>query len=210
MPEMRNYQKELDKITGILEQTGERKTLCLHSCCGPCSSYVMEYLSKYFDITVFYYNPNIEPEEEYLFRLEEQKRLVREMPDLRVSEIIAGEYEPEEFHRRAAGLEDEPEGGKRCTECFLMRLEKTAALAKARGFDYFTTTLSVSPYKNAAVLNACGEEVAKRYGVPFLNSDFKKRNGYQRTIELSKQYDLYRQDFCGCVYSRAEGIAESE
>ena len=204
MPDKRNYQKELDKLTGSMERTGEQKSLLLHSCCGPCSSYVIEYLSKFFDITVYYYNPNIEPEEEYLFRLEEQKRLVREMPDIRVSRVIAGEYEPDVFHEKISGLEAEPEGGKRCYECFRLRLEKTAELASRKGFDLFTTTLTVSPYKNAEVLNALGEEIADRYGVPFLNSDFKKKNGYQRSIELSRQYGLYRQNYCGCIYSRRE------
>ena len=202
MDKKRNYQKELDMLTAELTETGRRPSLLLHSCCGPCSSYVMEYLSGYFDLTVFYYNPNIEPEEEYRFRLEEQQRLVNEMSGISVSEVIAGDYDPENYHKAVAGLENEPEGGKRCLECFRMRLEKTARLAAEKGFDYFTTTLTVSPYKNAPVLNAVGEEAAAKYGVPFLNSDFKKRNGYKRSIELSKEYDLYRQDYCGCVYSK--------
>jgi len=198
----RNYQKELDNVILKLEQEGRRPKLLLHSCCGPCSSYVLEYLSKYFDITVWFYNPNIEPAKEYELRLSEQKRLIPEMGLQGDPSVDEGPYEPGIFHEAVSGLENEPEGGKRCEKCFCLRLEKTAERALEKGFDLFTTTLTVSPHKNAELLNGIGEEIAARYGVAFLNSDFKKKDGYKRSIELSKQYGLYRQDYCGCVYSR--------
>lgn len=198
----RNYQKELERSISEFESRGVRPSVLLHSCCAPCSSYVLEYLLKHFRITVFYYNPNIEPEEEYFFRLAEQKRLAEEMAGPGVLEVIGGDYEPDRFHETVRGLEREPEGGRRCRECFRLRLYWTAHLAAERGFDLFTTTLTISPYKNAPMLNEVGEEAARKYGVPFLNSDFKKKGGYRRSIELSEQYGLYRQDYCGCVYSR--------
>ena len=200
MMEKRNYRKEMDTvIRGLGESV---PTLFLHSCCAPCSSAVLEELSQYFEITVFYYNPNISPEEEFKKRTEEVLRLIREMKTVHPVHFQLGSYEPERFYEAARGLEQEPEGGRRCTVCFRLRLEKTAALAAEKGFDYFTTTLTVSPYKNAPLLNALGENISDQYGVPFLNSDFKKNDGYKRSIELSKQYGLYRQNYCGCVYSR--------
>ena len=192
----------LDKLIGT-ECVGERKpTLLLHACCAPCSSYVLEYLSQYFSITLFFYNPNIAPKEEYRFRAEELKHLVGEMELPSPIQVLEGAYEPEAFTAIAAGLEDLPEGGSRCQKCYRLRLRKTAELAKKLGFDYYTTTLSISPYKNAEWLNEIGVEEGNRLGVRYLPSDFKKRNGYKRSCELSVQYGLYRQDYCGCIYSR--------
>ena len=203
MPNKRNYQKELEAVINNIKDRGFPRLL-LHSCCAPCSSYCMEYLSEFFDITVFYFNPNIYPEEEYLNRVSEQKRLIEEMSFKRPVSFLAGEYEPGRFYEAAKGLENEPEGGARCEKCFILRLEETVALAKKEKFDCFTTTLSISPLKSAEKLNNIGEKLAEKYGVKFLNSDFKKRGGYQRSIELSKEYGLYRQDYCGCVFSRRE------
>ena len=203
MPNKRNYQKELEDVINNIKDRGFPRLL-LHSCCAPCSSYCMEYLSEFFDITVFYFNPNIYPVEEYLNRVSEQKRLIEEMSFKRPVSFLAGEYEPERFYEAAKGLENEPEGGARCEKCFILRLEETVALAKKEKFDCFTTTLSISPLKSAEKLNNIGEKLAEKYGVKFLNSDFKKRGGYQRSIELSKEYGLYRQDYCGCVFSRRE------
>lgn len=200
----RNYQKELDKIISALEKKGEKKTLLLHSCCAPCSSYVLEYLSRYFYITVFYYNPNIYPPEEYAVRLQEQKRLVSRMPALLPVQVAEGAYEPALFFRMAEGMEQLPEGGERCFRCYELRMRKAAEYALTHGFDYFTTTLSISPLKNAGKLNEIGLKLAKETGVPYLVSDFKKKNGYKRSVELSAAYGLYRQNYCGCVYSRRE------
>ena len=197
-----NYQLVLEKTLKALQAEDKRPSLLLHSCCGPCSSYVMEYLAQYFDITIFYYNPNISPAAEFQFRAEEQQRLIREM-DLGVS-FLLGKYEPERFFSLAKGHEAEPEGGERCFKCYRLRLEEAARAAKAGGFSYFTTTLSISPLKNAAKINEIGEELAEIYHVQHLPSDFKKKNGYKRSIELSHEYDLYRQNYCGCVYSRRE------
>ncbi|MCI8737090.1 MAG: epoxyqueuosine reductase QueH [Lachnospiraceae bacterium] len=202
----RNYQRELEKIIDRLEHAASAlPTLLLHSCCAPCSSYCMEYLRQYFRITVFYYNPNITEQEEYRKRVQEEIRLIeaynRQAEGQKI-EIIEGDYEPEFFLDMAKGLEQCAEGGERCFRCYELRLRKTAELARQRGFDYFTTTLTISPLKNAAKLNEIGERLAEEYGVFWLPSDFKKRGGYQRSIELSKEYDLYRQDYCGCVFSR--------
>ena len=200
----RNYQKELDKQIEKLEKNGEVPTLFLHSCCAPCSSYCLEYLSNYFKITVFYYNPNIFPSEEYEDRVNEQERLIFELNQSGVKypiRLVKGEYHPEEFYAAVKGLEREPEGGARCTECFKLRLRESAKLAKEGGFDCFTTTLTISPLKDAERLNVIGEEMGNEYGVQFLNSDFKKKNGYKRSTELSKEHNLYRQNYCGCVYS---------
>lgn len=216
MNQIRNYQKELDKILEKPEIMG--KTLFLHSCCAPCSSYVLEYLRKFFRITVFYYNPNISMEPEYRKRVAEQKRLIQAYNDALVPiemshnsaaaaypiSIVEGDYEPEKFFEMAKGLEQCPEGGKRCFACYELRLRKTAELALAGKFDYFTTTLTISPLKNAGKLNEMGECLAEEYKVNWLPSDFKKRGGYQRSIELSKEYELYRQDYCGCIYSKQE------
>lgn len=199
-----NYQKELDKLLSDLEQKGEKKTLLLHSCCAPCSSYVLEYLSRYFYITVFYYNPNIYPPEEYDTRVKEQKRLVSQMPVLLPVQVAEGAYEPELFFETVRGMEQLPEGGERCFRCYELRMRKAAEYAAAHGFDYFTTTLSISPLKNAGKLNEIGLKLAEETGVPYLVSDFKKKNGYKRSIELSAEYELYRQNYCGCVYSRRE------
>ena len=203
MKQKRNYQKELDKILSAIDDQNIPKLL-LHSCCAPCSSYCLEYLSEYFDITVFYYNPNIEPEDEYRFRVDEQKRLISEMKTKRPVKFMEGEYDPLNFHRAASGLEKEPERGRRCDKCFRLRLERSAETALGTGCDYFTTTLSISPLKSAEKLNSIGEEIAKLYGVKYLNSDFKKRGGYARSLELSKLYGLYRQDYCGCIYSKRD------
>ena len=199
-----NYHKELDKIISALEQKGEKKTLLLHSCCAPCSSYVLEYLSRYFYITVFYYNPNIYPPKEYDTRMEEQKRLVSQMPVLLPVRVVEADYEPELFFEMIRGMERIPEGGERCFLCYEMRMRKAAAYAADQGFDYFTTTLSISPLKNAGKLNEIGLKLAEETGVPYLVSDFKKKNGYKRSIELSAEYGLYRQNYCGCVYSQRE------
>ena len=199
-----NYQKELDKVINCLEQQGRVPRLLLHSCCAPCSSYVLEYLSDYFEITVFYYNPNIYPPEEFGKRVEEQKRLIRQMPAKHPISFLDGPYEPERFYEMAKGLEQVPEGGERCSKCYRLRLTETAEMARAGKYDYFTTTLSISPLKNAEKLNEIGGQLAKDYGVDYLYSDFKKRNGYKRSTELSREYGLYRQDYCGCVFSMRE------
>ena len=198
----RNYQKELEKKIAQLEAAGEKPTLLLHSCCAPCSSYVLEYLSPYFNIIDFYYNPNISPKQEYEERKEELKRLIDEMGLAESVSFLEGEYHPEEFFAMAKGLEKEPEGGERCFRCYELRLREAAQQAKALGADFFATTLTISPLKNAAKLNEIGERLAEEYGVAHLPSDFKKKNGYKRSVELSKQFELYRQDYCGCVYSK--------
>lgn len=198
----RNYQKELDMIIAENEKKGIKPHLLLHACCAPCSSYCLEYLSKYFDITVYYYNPNIYPENEFSKRAEEVRRLITEMKTEIPVKLEICSFNPDEFYSAVSGLEDCPEGGERCKKCFSLRLGKTAAYAKENGFDYFTTTLTISPLKNAAVLNKAGEEAADKYSVKHLPSDFKKKGGYQRSIVLSKDFGLYRQDYCGCVFSQ--------
>ena len=197
-----NYQKELDKLIEKLEQSKEVPRLFLHSCCAPCSSYVLEYLSQYFEITVFYFNPNIAPEEEYRKRVEEQRRLIEQLPAVYPIQFEEGRYVPEEFYSRVRGLEKEPEGGARCRVCFELRLEEAARLASEGGYDYYTTTLSISPLKNAQVLAQVAVEMGEKWGVRWLPSDFKKKEGYKRSIQLSAEYDLYRQNYCGCVFSR--------
>ncbi len=220
MANIRNYQKELDKLIDGLQKQDKVPTLFLHSCCAPCSSYVLEYLRQYFRITVFYYNPNISAQPEYVKRVEEQKRLiaaynaqaldgmVKSADDTFVKvypiDIVEGDYIPQEFYDIAKGLEQCQEGGERCFACYELRLRKTAQQALERGFDYFATTLTISPLKNAPKLNEIGEQLAAEYGVLWLPSDFKKKNGYKRSIELSAEYDLYRQDYCGCIYSKVE------
>ena len=239
-----NYQKELEKV---LDKEKERvPTLLLHSCCAPCSSYVLEYLAQYFSITVFYYNPNIYPEAEYEKRVEEQQRLIREMneqnqityDEIRRQEnilsaaegaealctddrqekkasgqnrkeyheirFLAGRFDPQEFYHAVKGLEKIPEGGERCHACFRLRLVEAAKIAKEGDYDYVTTTLTISPLKNAEVLNVIGREAADACGTTWLPSDFKKKNGYRRSVELSAEYGLYRQDYCGCVFSKQE------
>lgn len=197
----RNYQKELDNIIAGHGQRREAPTLFLHSCCAPCSSYVLEYLSAFFRITVFYYNPNIYPAEEYEKRVEEQKNLIERLPSVYPIKFVEGVYDKERFYEMARGLEQVPEGGERCFRCYELRLRETARLAAERGFDYFTTTLTISPLKNAAKLNEIGGLLGEEYQTVWLPSDFKKKNGYKRSIELSKEYNLYRQDYCGCVFS---------
>lgn len=199
-----NYQKELDKVIESLSQQEKVPTLLLHSCCAPCSSYVLEYLSNYFGITVFYYNPNIYPDEEYEMRVREQQRFIRAFPAKHPIDFIEGAYDKERFYEMARGLEAVPEGGQRCFQCYELRLREAGELAKARDFDYFTTTLSISPMKNAEKLNEIGLRLAEELGVAYLCSDFKKRNGYKRSTELSREYGMYRQDYCGCVYSYQE------
>ena len=199
-----NYQKELDKLISSLERTGQVPKLFLHSCCAPCSSYVLEYLSSWFEITDFFYNPNIYPEEEYRKREAELERLIREMPLRHPVSFRAGHYDPQVFFERVKGMEDLPEGGQRCRVCYELRLREAARMAAEGSFDYFTTTLSISPLKNAAWINEIGQQLEKEFGVRHLPSDFKKRGGYQRSIVLSKEYGLYRQDFCGCVFSGRE------
>ena len=197
-----NYQKELDKITNSLGDRVPR--LLLHSCCAPCSSYTLEYLSRYFEITVYYYNPNISPKSEFDKRFAEQKRLIASLPAKHKIELIEGEYSYDDFLQIAKGYENIREGGERCFRCYRLRLEQTAKLAKEQGFDYFCTTLSISPLKNSQKINEIGFDTAKKYGVEWLPSDFKKKEGYKRSIELSKEYSLYRQNFCGCVFSKKE------
>lgn len=199
-----NYQLMLDKTLADLEKSGERPTLLLHACCAPCSSYVLEYLSKYFKITLFFYNPNISPESEYSMRLCELERFLRDTGLDGEVTILPSKYEPERFFHVARGLEDVPEGGERCEKCFELRLEESANAAKDGGFDYFTTTLSISPHKNAELLAKIGEDMSKKYGVKYLYSDFKKKGGYLRSCRLSEEYGLYRQDYCGCVYSKRD------
>lgn len=199
-----NYQKQLDKIIDEIQNNSKTPTLLLHSCCAPCSSYVLEYLSQYFKITVFYYNPNISPKEEYIKRVEEQKRLISQLPVKNPVDFIEGDYEPQDFYDITKGLEQVPEGGERCFNCYRLRLEKTAKLAYDLNMDYFTTTLSISPYKNALKLNEIAEELSEIYSVKNLPSDFKKKEGYKRSIQLSKEYDLYRQDYCGCIFSKRD------
>ena len=202
-----NYQLECERE--ISRNAGRIPRLLLHSCCAPCSSAVLEKLQEIFEITVYYYNPNISEDLEYRKRVEEQKRLIdafnQKNPDFPIK-VIDGEYEPQEFYAIAKGLENCPEGGERCFKCYALRLEKTAQVAKEGNYDYFTTTLTISPLKNAGKLNEIGEEMALKYGTTFLPSDFKKKEGYKRSIELSKEYDLYRQNFCGCAFSKAESI----
>ena len=203
-----NYQKELDKLIAGLEKSGQIPKLLLHSCCAPCSSYVLEYLSNYFEITVFYYNPNIFPESEYTKRILEQQTLIGEMKTKYPISFIAGNYDKEKFYEVTKGLEHIKEGGERCFRCYELRLEEAAKLAKEGDYEYYTTTLSISPLKNADKLNEIGVRLAEKYGVKYLQSDFKKKNGYKRSIELSKEFGLYRQDYCGCVFSKNEREAQ--
>ena len=197
-----NYQIELEKTIEKIINNNDKPSLLLHSCCAPCSSYVLEYLSDYFDITIYYYNPNISSKSEYEKRVSEQKRLINEMKTKNKVMFIEGEHNPELFFEISKGLEDAPEGGERCFKCYRQRLEKTADFAKKNGFDYFTTTLSISPHKNADKINEIGIDLEIINNIKYLKADFKKKNGYKRSIELSKEYNLYRQNFCGCVFSK--------
>ena len=200
----RNFQKELEKIIEENKKNGVVPSLLLHSCCAPCSSYCLEYLSQYFKITVLYYNPNLFPAGEYERRVSEQKKLVFALPTKYPVTLVEMKGEPEEFYSAVKGLEHIREGGERCFACFRLRLERAARYAKENGFDFFTTTLTISPLKNAQKLNEIGEAVGEKFGVRHLPSDFKKKNGYKRSVELSKVYGLYRQDYCGCVFSKRE------
>ena len=200
----------MEKVLKEISGREQAPSLLLHSCCAPCSSYVLEYLSNYFRITVLYYNPNIAPESEYGKRIVEQNRLIDAMPFRYPVRFMAGLYEPEKFYETVKGLENVPEGGERCFRCYALRLEEAARLAQEGGYDFFTTTLSISPLKKAQKLNEIGFEMGEKYGVPYLPSDFKKKEGYKRSIELSRIYNLYRQDYCGCVYSKAEREREKK
>ena len=194
----------LEKELAEIASRSEKPSLLLHVCCAPCSSYVLEYLSSYFDITLFFCNPNITSENEYSYRVNEVKRLISQMPLEGNVVFYEGKYDTSAFFDIAKGHEKEPEGGERCFKCYELRLRETAEYAKCNNFAYFTTTLSISPYKNAEKLNSIGSSLADEYGVKYLFSDFKKKNGYKRSIELSAEYDLYRQDYCGCIYSEME------
>lgn len=203
-----NYQKILDKITDKIEKEcaeGEnRPALFLHACCAPCSSYVLEYLTKYFKITIFYYNPNITPETEYTKRVKELQRFIHEAGYEEDVTFVEGDYDPQVFFDMARGMEDLPERGLRCYHCYALRMEEAAKKAAEMGADYFSTTLSISPHKNAQWINEIGEKLADKYGVKHLPSDFKKKGGYLRSIALSEEYHLYRQDYCGCLFSKRD------
>ena len=199
-----NYDLEMEKIISEYQSVGGKPTLLMHACCAPCSSACLDRLKDCFDITVYYYNPNIDSEKEYNKRSAEQEKLCAA---LNVKSIIEN-YNPDEFYSTVKGFENEPEGGKRCEKCFYLRLKKTAETAKEKGFTFFTTTLTLSPLKNAALLNAIGERIAKETGIKWLPSDFKKRGGYQKSIELSREYGLYRQNYCGCVFSKNKNPVE--
>lgn len=197
-----NYQKELEKIIAENQEKNVTPTLLLHACCAPCSSYCLEYLSQYFKIIIYFFNPNISKKEEYEYRLNEEKRLISLIEFKNPVTIVESDYNPMEFFEAVKGLEKEPEGGKRCAECFKLRLKATAEKARELNVDYFTTTLTISPLKNAQLLNTIGKDFSEEYQIPWLYSDFKKKEGYKRSIILSKNYDLYRQDYCGCVFSK--------
>ena len=199
-----NYQKVLDEIIDKNIKDNKVPTLLLHSCCAPCSSYVLEYLSNYFKITILYYNPNISPIEEFNKRVDEQKRLISLLKTKYPVSFIEGNYDNDLYELVIKGLEDEPERGKRCYVCYELRLRECAKIAKEKGYDYFSTTLSISPYKNSNWLNEIGSKLEKEYNVSYLYADFKKKNGYKRSIELSNIYHLYRQNYCGCIYSKKE------
>ena len=206
----RNYAKELEQLIQKLQQEGKVPRLLLHACCAPCSSAVLEYLSQYFAITLLYYNPNIAPLEEYQQREAELRRLVSQMKFTHPVELLPCQYDGQAFVQAARGLEGEPEGGKRCEACFRLRLRYAAQEAARLRFDYYTTTLSISPMKNAPLLNQLGEEIGREFGVAHLPSDFKKKDGYKRSVQLSKEYDLYRQDYCGCAFSKAQRQREKD
>lgn len=202
-----NKQNYHVKMLEMIEKNCDEKRvpkLLLHSCCAPCSSYCLELLSQYFEVTVFYYNPNIFPPEEYHMRVEEQNRFVKEFPSKYPISFVEGNYDTQRFYDMAKGMEQVKEGGERCFACYELRLRETAEYAKDNGFDFFTTTLSISPLKNATKLNEIGERLDAEYGISYLYSDFKKQNGYKRSTEISKEYDIYRQYYCGCVYSKKQ------
>lgn len=194
-----NYAQVMDDIISNLDY---KPRILLHSCCAPCSSHVINTLTPYFDITILYYNPNIEPYEEYLKRKEEEIRFIKEFPNINKLDIMDCDYDNDKFHELAKGLEEAPEGGARCVKCYYERLKKTAILAQENNYDFFGTTLTVSPYKNSIKLNEIGAQLEKEYGIKYLYSDFKKKDGYKKSIKLSEEYNLYRQDYCGCIYSK--------
>lgn len=203
----RNYQRELDLITDKISASDKKPRLLIHACCAPCSSYCLEYLQNFFDITVMFYNPNLYPEDEYTKRADEERKLIAEMNRRNIDSEIklkVENFDSREFYDAIKGLESCPEGGERCSVCFRLRLEKAAEYAKNNGFDFFTTTLTISPLKNADVLNKIGEETAEKFSIKHLPSDFKKKGGYQRSIVLSREFGLYRQNYCGCVFSKRE------
>jgi predicted adenine nucleotide alpha hydrolase (AANH) superfamily ATPase len=204
-----NYEILMEQQLKEIEKTGIKPKLLLHSCCAPCSSAILEFLQNYFDIIVYFYNPNITFEEEYYKRLNEQ----REYHEKRgySIKVIEGNYNPkEDFFKQVKGLEDRKEGGERCFKCYTLRMEATAQKAKELGFDYFSTVLSISPLKNAQWINEIGEKLSEKYGIKFLNGDFKKKNRYLRSTEISREYELYRQDYCGCVFSKMEREAKEK
>lgn len=211
MEQKRNYQKELEEIIENNKKDKIVPKLFLHACCAPCSSYCLEYLAQYFEITVFYYNPNISPKQEYDKRvielelfIERQEELLKGLEKKYLISFIEGTYEPERFYKLTKGMEEMPEGGERCFACYQLRLQEAAKEAVKGNYDYYTTTLSISPHKNAQKLNEIGEQMGKHYGIAYLPSDFKKKNGYYRSCELSKEFGLYRQDYCGCIFSKRE------
>ena len=208
MEQKKNYQRLLEAKIEQLQKDGKVPSLFLHSCCAPCSSYVLEYLSQYFQITVFYYNPNIYPDEEYDKRVQEQEQFIARLLAKNPISFVEGNFDKERFYEMAKGLEKVPEGGERCFRCYELRLREAAIKAREGGFDYFTTTLSISPMKNAQKLNEIGLKLQEEYGVTYLCSDFKKKNGYKRSVELSAEYGMYRQDYCGCVYSKQERMEQ--
>ncbi len=195
-------------LEDTLKSLDSKKKLLLHACCAPCSSYVIEYLTKYFDITILYYNPNIDTESEFNYRLSELKRFVKEFKTTNQVEVVSLGYNKDEYLEKVKGLEQEKEGGKRCYECFKLRLRKSALYAKEHNFDYFTTTLTISPLKNSKLLNEIGHDLELEFGVNYLYSDFKKKEGYKRSIVLSHEYNLYRQDYCGCEFSKKKNFQE--
>ena len=205
-----NYHKKMEDIIKENQKNNLVPTILLHSCCAPCSSHVIDVLSKDFNITILYYNPNIEPYEEYLKRKEEEIRYIQEYNNTNRLDIIDCDYDNEKYHELVKGLEDCKEGGNRCFKCYRMRLEYTAIKAKELNYDYFGTTLTVSPYKNSQKLNEIGEELEKKYNIKYLYSDFKKNNGYKHSIEMSKEYNLYRQNYCGCIYSQRKNEKEEQ
>ncbi|MCC8167935.1 MAG: epoxyqueuosine reductase QueH [Clostridiales bacterium] len=199
-----NYQKRMEELIAEHCSDGNVPRLLLHSCCAPCSSYCLMVLSEYFEVTVLYYNPNIYPEEEYRMRAREQERFIRELPTRHEVHFLEGEYDTARFYECVKGLEEEPEGGSRCTVCYELRLREAASYAARGGYEFFTTTLSISPMKDAVRLNTIGGRLAEEYGVAYLYSDFKKKDGYRKSTEISREYGMYRQNYCGCVFSLRE------
>ncbi len=200
-----NYQKKLEELIKTIQN---KPTLLLHSCCGPCSTQVIDYLKDYFAITVLYYNPNIEPQTEYLHRKKEQIRFLKEYKEAKI-DFLDCEYNNTAFKKIAQGLENISEGGARCNQCFYLRMKKTALVAKENNFDYFGTTLTVSPHKNSTIINEIGEKISKELNIKYIYGDFKKNDGYKKSIDLSQQYNLYRQDYCGCLYAKNFNRKES-